>query len=56
MAKKGPRNVTKMESSANTGHCYYTEKNNRNTTEKLKLCKFDPIARKHVEYKEGKMK
>lgn len=56
MAKKGPRALVKLESSADTGHCYYTQKNNRNTTEKLKLKKYDPVVRKHVEYKEGKMK
>lgn len=54
--KKGPRATVKMVSSAGTGHCYYTEKNSRNTTEKLKLSKFDPVARMHVEYTEGKMK
>jgi len=54
--KKGPRATVKMISSAGTGHCYYTQKNSRNTTEKLKLSKFDPVARMHVEYTEGKMK
>jgi len=54
--KKGPRAPVKMVSSAGTGHCYYTEKNSRNTTEKLKMRKFDPIVREHVEYTEGKMK
>lgn len=54
--KKGPRATVKMVSSAGTGYCYYTEKNSRNTTEKLKLKKFDPVARMHVEFTEGKMK
>lgn len=54
--KKGPRATVKMVSSAGTGHSYYTEKNSRNTTEKLKLSKFDPVAQRHVEYNEGKMK
>jgi len=56
MAKKGPRSTVKMQSSAGTGHCYYTTKNSRNTTEKLKLMKYDPIKKEHVEYTEGKMK
>ena len=56
MAKKGPRVIVKLQSSAKTGHCYYTEKNTRNTTEKLVVKKFDPVVRKHVDYKEGKMK
>jgi large subunit ribosomal protein L33 len=58
MAKKGPRATVKLESSAGTGYCYYSQKNSRNTTEKLKLMKFDPSegVRKHVEFVEGKMK
>lgn len=57
MAKKrGPRATTKLMSSAGTGHCYYTQKNSRNTTEKMKIMKFDPIVGEHVEYNEGKMK
>jgi len=54
--KKGPRATVKMVSSAGTGHCYFTEKNSRNTTDKLKLRKFDPVVRAHVDYTEGKMK
>jgi len=56
MAKKGPRATVKMESSAGTGECYFTQKNSRNTTEKLKLKKYDKVVRKHVEFVEGKMK
>ena len=56
MAKKGPRSPIKLESTAGTGHFYLSEKNSRNTTEKLKIKKYDPRARKHVEYVEGKMK
>lgn len=56
MAKKGPRSTVKMESTAGTGYCYYTEKNSRNTTDKLVLWKYDPVKKEHVEFKEGKMK
>ncbi len=56
MAKKGPRQTVRLVSSAGTGHCYYTEKHTRETPEKLVLKKYDPAVRKHVEYKEGKMK
>lgn len=56
MAKKGPRATVKMESSAGTGECYFTQKNSRNTTEKLKLKKYDRVVRKHVVFVEGKMK
>lgn len=56
MAKKGPRATIKLVSSAGTGHVYFSQKNSRNTTEKLKLKKYDPVVKKHVEYTEGKMK
>ncbi len=56
MAKKGPRSTVKLESSAGTGHCYFTSKNSRNTTEKLKIKKYDPVKKLHVIYTEGKMK
>lgn len=55
MAKKN-REKIKMISSANTGHYYTTTKNKRNTPDKLKLKKYDPIIRKHVIYNEGKIK
>jgi large subunit ribosomal protein L33 len=53
--KKGPRAPIKMVSSAGTGYVKYTEKNSRNTPDKRKARHFDPIARKHVEFTEGKM-
>jgi large subunit ribosomal protein L33 len=56
MAKKGPRATVKMESTVTPGVVYYTSKNSRNTTDKLKLKKYDRVARKHVEFVEGKMK
>lgn len=56
MAKKGPREIIKLESSADTGYFYTTTKNKKNTTEKLKIKKYDPVVRKHVEFKEGKIK
>ncbi|MCP5465049.1 MAG: 50S ribosomal protein L33 [Deltaproteobacteria bacterium] len=56
MAKKGVREIIKMESTAGTGYFYTTMKNKRNTTGKLQLKKYDPKARKHVEFKETKMK
>jgi large subunit ribosomal protein L33 len=45
-----------MISTAGTGHFYVTKKNQKTATEKLVLRKYDPRARKHVEYKEAKMK
>ncbi|AWM77200.1 MAG: 50S ribosomal protein L33 [Phenylobacterium sp.] len=46
----------KLNSSADTGFYYVTKKNARTMTEKLVLKKYDPIARKHVEFREGKIK
>ncbi|MCB0272804.1 MAG: 50S ribosomal protein L33 [Bdellovibrionales bacterium] len=42
-----------MLSSAGTGHFYTTTKNKKNQQEKLKLKKYDPVARKHVFYVES---
>jgi large subunit ribosomal protein L33 len=53
MAKS--KNDIKLVSSASTGFFYVTKKNPRNTT-KLELKKYDPVARKHVVFKEGKIK
>ena len=50
------REKIKLESSAGTGHFYTTTKNKRTTPEKIEMKKFDPVARKHVMYKEGKLK
>ena len=48
--------LIKMVSSADTGFFYVTKKNPRTQTEKLVLKKYDPVVRKHVEFKEGKIK
>ena len=45
-----------LNSTAGTGHFYVTKKNARTMTEKMTIRKYDPVARKHVEYKEGKIK
>ena len=50
------REKIKLESSAGTGHFYTTTKNKRTTTEKIEMKKYDPKARKHVMYKEAKLK
>ena len=50
------REKIKLESSAGTGHFYTTTKNKRASPEKLEIKKFDPVARKHVTYKETKLK
>jgi large subunit ribosomal protein L33 len=53
---KGAREKIKLESSAGTGHFYTTNKNKKTTPDKLEFIKFDPKARKHVLYKETKLK
>lgn len=56
MAKKGIREKVKLVSSAGTGHYYTTTKNKRTTPDKLEFNKYDPVVRKHVAYKEAKIK
>lgn len=46
----------KLLSTADTGFFYVTKKNPRNTTEKMTFRKYDPVVRKHVEFKEAKVK
>ena len=50
------RDKIKLESTAGTGHFYTTTKNKHTQPEKIEIKKFDPIARKHVPYKETKIK
>jgi len=50
------RDKIKLVSSAGTGHFYTTTKNKRLHPEKLEVMKYDPKARKHVTYKEAKIK
>jgi large subunit ribosomal protein L33 len=46
----------RLTSTADTGYFYVTKKNARTMTEKLVLKKYDPVARKHVEFREAKIK
>jgi len=48
--------LIKLESTADTGYYYVTKKNPRTQTDKLELRKYDPVARKHVIFKESKIK
>ena len=54
MASK--REKVKLESTAGTGHFYTTTRNKQNTPDKLEMRKYDPVVRKHVAYKETKLK
>jgi large subunit ribosomal protein L33 len=50
------RDKIKLVSSAGTGHYYTTSKNKRTTPDKIEMKKFDPVVRKHVIYKEFKIR
>lgn len=50
------RDKIKLVSSAGTGHYYTTTKNKRTTPDKIEMKKYDPVVRKHVVYKEAKIK
>ena len=51
-----PRDKIRLVSSDGTGHFYTTDKNKRTMPEKMEIKKFDPVVRKHVMYKEAKIK
>lgn len=55
MAKPATLKI-KLVSTAGTGYYYVTKKNPRNITEKMTFRKYDPFVRKHVEFKEAKIK
>ena len=55
MAKKSNIKI-RLVSSEGTGYFYVTRKNPRNLTEKMVVRKYDPVARKHCEFKEAKIK
>ena len=50
------REKIRMNSTAGTGHFYTTDKNKRTMPDKREMRKYDPVARKHVMYKEAKIK
>ena len=55
MAKPNTTKI-KLLSTAGTGFFYVTKKNTRTMTEKFSIKKYDPVLRKHVQFKEGKIK
>ncbi|EEP73695.1 50S ribosomal protein L33 [Micromonospora sp. ATCC 39149] len=48
------RPIVRMRSTAGTGYTYVTRKNRRNDPDRLVLRKYDPIARRHVEFREAR--
>jgi large subunit ribosomal protein L33 len=55
MAKSASDKI-RLVSTAGTGHFYTTQKNKKNTPAKMLKKKYDPVVRKHVDYKEAKIK
>ena len=53
---KSARYKIKLASTAGTGHFYTTTKNRKTQSGKMEISKYDPVARKHVIYKETKLK
>ncbi|MBA44056.1 MAG: 50S ribosomal protein L33 [Magnetococcales bacterium] len=56
MAKRTNSQYIKLVSTADTGYYYTTKKNPKTATEKIELKKYDPVVRKHVTFKEAKLK
>lgn len=50
------RDKIKLVSTADTGFYYTTDKNKKNTPDKMEKKKYDPVVRKHVIFKEAKIK
>lgn len=56
MARKRDVEKIKLVSTADTGYFYTTTKNRKNTPDKFEFMKYDPVVRKHVTFKESKIK
>ena len=52
MARNEIRPIVKLRSSAGTGYTYVTRKNRRNAPDRLTLKKYDPVVRRHVDFRE----
>ncbi|SDS31005.1 MULTISPECIES: 50S ribosomal protein L33 [Corynebacterium] len=52
MARNDIRPIIKLKSTEGTGYTYVTRKNKRNNPDRISLKKYDPIVRKHVEFRE----
>lgn len=46
------RPIVKLRSTAGTGYTYVTRKNRRNTPDRLVIKKYDPVVRRHVDFRE----
>ncbi len=54
MARQDIRTKVKLRSTAGTGYTYITEKNRRNSPDRLELRRFDPVVRQHVLFREAR--
>lgn len=52
MARNDLRPIVKLRSTAGTGYTYVTRKNRRNNPDRMTLRKYDPVARRHVDFRE----
>jgi large subunit ribosomal protein L33 len=52
MARNELRPVVRLRSTAGTGYTYVTRKSRRNDPDRMTLRKFDPVAKRHVEFRE----
>lgn len=52
MARNQDRPIIKLKSTAGTGYTYVTRKNRRNNPDRLTMKKYDPVVRKHVDFRE----
>jgi large subunit ribosomal protein L33 len=52
MSHSNLRPVIKLRSTAGTGYTYVTSKSRRNDPDRLVVRKYDPMARRHVEFRE----
>jgi large subunit ribosomal protein L33 len=52
MARNDVRPIIKLRSTAGTGYTYVTRKNRRNNPDRMVVRKYDPVARRHVEFRE----
>ena len=54
MARNEIRPIVKLKSTAGTGYTYVTRKNRRNDPDRMVIRKYDPIAKRHTEFREDR--
>ena len=51
MARNEIRPIVKLRSTAGTGYTHVTRKNRRSDPDRLTLKKYDPVVRRHVDFR-----